>query len=97
MNNDLKEYRDHVKTLAQCVIEQAAEGRDESDALHEICDGSEYAIYTGKALKCLLYCDGDNHEAWRDAYEQLPKDNPFEVAAYFALQADVAAELERAK
>lgn len=97
MNNDLKEYREHVKALAEYVLEQVADGQDEYDALHQACDDSAYVIYTGKALQCLGFCDSDNHNAWRDAYEQLPAENPFEVAAFFALKQDVAAEMERQK
>lgn len=97
MNNDLKEYREHVKALAERVLERVAEGRDEGDALHEACDGSAYVIYRGKALQCLLFSENSGEEAWRDVYDQLPAENPFEVAAFFALEQDVAAEMERLK
>lgn len=97
MSEDLKEYREHVKNLAECVLEQIAEGQDGYDALHEACDGSAYVIYRGKALQCLLFSENSGEEAWRDVYNQLPAENPFDVAAYFALRQDVAAEMERLK
>lgn len=97
MSKTLQEYREHVKLLADEVRERVTDGTDEYDAIHEACDGSEYVIYTGKALDCLRHCDSGNEDAWQDAYDTLPKENTYGVAAYFALCADVGAELERGK
>lgn len=56
-------YWQHVNGLVEEVRESLADDPDQDpyDVIHEICDVSEWAIYTGKAILA-LYCTESDDE-----------------------------------
>jgi len=90
------EYRRHVTELAEEVARQVREdGRDESDALHEVTADSAWVIYTYRARHVLLH--SPNEDAVFDSGFGLGGASSlldiYTRAARFALSADVAEEL----
>lgn len=66
-------------------------GHDElTDWVRETADGSEWTIYTGRALAVALVSRND--EAWEDLFLERPS---AEVVAYFAVKADIDETIPR--
>lgn len=54
---DERTYHEQIKQLAECVLGDEYEGVDTYDAIHELCDGHEWVIYTYRAYQvCALEC-----------------------------------------
>jgi hypothetical protein len=81
-----KDYYKEVQLLAQEALTREADGEDINDAVHEMCDSHEYVIYSYKALTVLIHSNNDM--AFQDV-GPLPEENPWGVAAYFAMSQDV--------
>jgi hypothetical protein len=85
------EYWADVRCIANYIAVE--ECSDENDAIHEAVDGSQWVIYTHRALRVLQY--SRNHDAGLD---EMGKDlfagvedmsTLYSRAAYFAMAADV--------
>ena len=97
-----REYYADIEGIAKDIKDEYDRGQiDDREALmdyiHETVDGCDRVIYTHSAQECLLVSENDNAgiEAlgadgfdWKDGI-------PWSQLAYFAVEADVFAELER--
>jgi hypothetical protein len=95
-NGTSQEYWKDVRDCAASAVsdEDWSKDVDLSDRVHEIVDGSQWVIYTWRNLKVL------EHTAHFDAYEdhdcgETSLSEILAVAAYYAMLADVHAEIER--
>lgn len=85
-----RQYWDYVESLARDAFDEC--GDDDNDAdeyIHQAVDGSQWIIYTGRALRVLQYTRND--EAWQDLGD-LPRGSHWEMitaVAFWAMRADV--------
>lgn len=101
------EYWQHVRELAQDIIDECKDRMESGEEgeelrngiyeyLHETIDGDGWVIYTAKNLKVLLFSDNDG--AYIDNYgsDGLVKDGQVNWAAmaYAALEEDVKQQCE---
>jgi hypothetical protein len=87
----VRAYFRNVRACAEGVIERMSEepGQEFPDAMHEICDGDSYVIYTHLAHRALFASKND------EAADELGIDcENIHQRAYWALQADVIECLE---
>jgi hypothetical protein len=68
-----KAYWTHVRGLAEAVQETIEESpyADVHDITHDVVDGSEWAIYTGKAILA-LYCSDQSADHYIEDFGVLP-------------------------
>jgi hypothetical protein len=96
-----RDYRESVSAIADGVEETLAEYADDyDDDVHDIVfehvDGSQWVIYTGKAILCLYHSDSEPHE-WRAFcdIEDGTWTNVITAMAFLCLRQDVNEELRR--
>ena len=86
-----REYREGVLGLAQEVDNLVKnEGMEESDALHQVVDGSYWVIYTHANFQVLMCTE--NHDAYSEEYGEPPvsgNDINWAALAYAAMSRDV--------
>jgi hypothetical protein len=91
------DYRSGVEAIASSVIERARAGEDPYDVLHEEVEGSWWIIYTHAAIAVLAHSRNDDEIFEQRGSDALTGCNSmaevYALAAYYALQADVLAEL----
>jgi len=89
------EYYQSVRGLAEEVAERVKTGEDESDAMHELVDGSYWVIYTHANFQVLM-CS-DHHDAYSEEYGSAPvegADINWAGLAYATLARDVSDQVQ---
>lgn len=88
-----RDYREHVNELAEEIAKgmRSGEVTDQSDAVHEACDGDSWVIYTAYNFDILRHCS--NHDAYTEEFGEVPTDGRGDLnwaaLAYAALANDV--------
>lgn len=82
-------YWRHVRMLAETVA--AADDVDAYDVIFEVCDGSEWVIYPGKAILTLYASDHESAYTEFGAFPTQDGEPDWSSAAFSALREDVTA------